>query len=153
MINCSSRLAQEGNLNQCSSTSWGRNQKLMYGNRIITYKTKVHWTIGKLILFIPPFLRGLRSIKVKSRWEGEDVHILFLSLCKATALEVQPPLSQERCQLLLCRHTTIQKLQGLVLVDYSRPESEKKQYFFGCRSYSELTAAIYSAHILHAENF
>lgn len=55
-----------------------------------------------------------------------DAHFLSLNLCKVTILgDGQTPLSQDRCLLLLCRSTSIQKPHGLALVDYSKPESEK----------------------------
>lgn len=55
-----------------------------------------------------------------------DVHFPSSNLCKVITLgEGQTPLSQDRCQLLLCRSTSIQKPNSLALVDYSKPESEK----------------------------
>lgn len=106
------------------------------------------------------FKRG-RSVGVKSKWEEEDVHFLFLNLCRAT-FGVQPTPSQDRCKLSLCgRHSshmeTPESTPGPAMAGYSSPGSEKNQHHVGCPSCSELTTAaiclgISWAHILHAGN-
>lgn len=110
----------------------------------LTYKTNIHWTTGKLILFTCPFLRGLRSLRVKSRGEGEDVHSLFLNLCRVTTLEAQPPLSQDRCQLLFYRSTYTQKHQGLALVIILGQYQKKKAVIL----WLQILLRAHSSHLL-----